>query len=220
MKRILIIEDNLELQNELKLLLDNNGYEGVILKDFSRVLEEIVRQNPELILLDIHIPNVSGEYILKELRKQSEIPVIIVTSSSNELDEVISMSYGADDYITKPYNPTILLLRIEAIFKRICKIQTIVPYQTVQLNISKSVIETEKGEVPLSRNEMKIFNYLITNRGGIVSREEVMDYLWDTDAFIDDNTLTVNINRLRHKLMQAGLSDVIETKRGQGYLLL
>lgn len=220
MKRILIIEDDLELQKELKILLDNNGYEGVILKDFSHVLEEIDIQNPELILLDINIPNISGEYILKELRKHSEIPVIMVTSSSNELDEVISMSYGADDYITKPYNPTILLLRIEAIFKRFYKMQTIVPYQTVQLNISKSVIETEKGEVSLSRNEMKIFHYLINNQGRIVSRDEIMNYLWDTDAFIDDNTLTVNINRLRHKLAQVDLIDVIETKRGQGYLLL
>lgn len=220
MRRIMIVEDDLELRLELKLLLDNNGYEGIILESFDNAKSRILQKNPELILLDIHIPNLNGEYLLKEIRKESEVPVIMVTSSNNEMDEVISMSYGADDYIIKPCNPTILLLRIEAIFKRIYTSQTVIPYRNIKLNISKGVIVTEQEEILLSKNELKIFNFLLTNQGQIVSRDDIMNYLWDTENFVDDNTLTVNISRLRHKLEDIGLKNVIETKRGSGYLLL
>ena len=220
MRRIIIVEDDLELRQELKLLLDNNGYEGIILESFDDAKNRILQENPELILLDIHIPNLNGEYLLKEIRKESEVPVIMVTSSNNELDEVVSMSFGADDYITKPYNPTILLLRIEAIFKRIYKNHTIIPYRNIKLNISKGVIATDKEEILLSKNELKIFSFLLTHHGQIVSRDDIINYLWDTETFVDDNTLTVNMSRLRHKLEEIGLKDVIETKRGIGYLLL
>lgn len=220
MRRIIIVEDDLELRQELKLLLDNNGYEGIILEAFDDAKNRILQENPELILLDIHIPNLNGEYLLKEIRKESEVPVIMVTSSNNELDEVVSMSFGADDYITKPYNPTILLLRIEAIFKRIYKNHTIIPYRNIKLNISKGVIATDKEEILLSKNELKIFSFLLTHHGQIVSRDDIINYLWDTETFVDDNTLTVNMSRLRHKLEEIGLKDVIETKRGSGYLLL
>lgn len=220
MRRIIIVEDDLELRQELKLLLDNNGYEGIILEAFDDAKNRILQENPELILLDIHIPNLNGEYLLKEIRKESEVPVIMVTSSNNELDEVVSMSFGADDYITKPYNPTILLLRIEAIFKRIYKNHTIIPYRNIKLNISKGVIATDKEEILLSKNELKIFSFLLTHHGQIVSRDDIINYLWDTETFVDDNTLTVNMSRLRHKLEEIGLKDVIETKRGIGYLLL
>lgn len=220
MRRIIIVEDDLELRQELKLLLDNNGYEGIILEAFDDAKNRILQENPELILLDIHIPNLNGEYLLKEIHKESEVPVIMVTSSNNELDEVVSMSFGADDYITKPYNPTILLLRIEAIFKRIYKNHTIIPYRNIKLNISKGVIATDKEEILLSKNELKIFSFLLTHHGQIVSRDDIINYLWDTETFVDDNTLTVNMSRLRHKLEEIGLKDVIETKRGIGYLLL
>lgn len=220
MKKILIVEDDIELSKELKLLLEQNGYQAEIVSDFSNTKQQILENNSDLVLLDINIPNENGEYLLKEIRKVSNVPIIMVTSRNTELDEVVSMSYGADDYITKPYNPTILLLHIEALFKRIEKNSPRLRYRHIQLNLEKGTIETENEEITLSKNELMIFTYLLKNQGKIVTREDIMNYLWDTEEFIDDNTLTVNINRLRKRLLDVGLGDCIETRRGQGYILL
>lgn len=220
MKKILIVEDDIELSKELKLLLEQNGYQSEAVSDFSNTKQQILESNSDLVLLDINIPNENGEYLLKEVRKVSNVPIIMVTSRNTELDEVVSMSYGADDYITKPYNPTILLLHIEALFKRIEKNSPRLRYRHIQLNLEKGTIETENEEITLSKNELMIFTYLLKNQGKIVTREDIMNYLWDTEEFIDDNTLTVNINRLRRRLLDVGLGDCIETRRGQGYILL
>lgn len=220
MKKILIVEDDIELSKELKLLLEQNGYQAEIVSDFSNTKQQILESNSDLVLLDINIPNENGEYLLKEIRKVSNVPIIMVTSRNTELDEVVSMSYGADDYITKPYNPTILLLHIEALFKRIEKNSPRLRYRHIELNLEKGTIETENEEITLSKNELMIFTYLLKNQGKIVTREDIMNYLWDTEEFIDDNTLTVNINRLRKRLLDVGLGDCIETRRGQGYILL
>ena len=220
MKKILIVEDDIELSKELKLLLEQNGYQAEAISNFSNTKQQILESNSDLVLLDINIPNENGEYLLKEVRKVSNIPIIMVTSRNTELDEVVSMSYGADDYITKPYNPTILLLHIEALFKRIEKNSPRLRYRHIQLNLEKGTIETENEEITLSKNELMIFTYLLKNQGKIVTREDIMNYLWDTEEFIDDNTLTVNINRLRKRLLDVGLGDCIETRRGQGYILL
>ena len=220
MKKILIVEDDIELSKELKLLLEQNGYQAEAVSNFSNTKQQILESNSDLVLLDINIPNENGEYLLKEVRKVSNVPIIMVTSRNTELDEVVSMSYGADDYITKPYNPTILLLHIEALFKRIEKNSPRLRYRHIQLNLEKGTIETENEEITLSKNELMIFTYLLKNQGKIVTREDIMNYLWDTEEFIDDNTLTVNINRLRKRLLDVGLGDCIETRRGQGYILL
>lgn len=220
MKQIMIVEDDIALREELKLLLEHHGYTVIILKDFSNTLQTMLQTPVDLILLDINIPNTNGEYLLREYRKTSTTPVLMVTSRNNEMDELISMSYGADDYITKPYNPQILMLRIEAVLKRFQKETSILNYRHVRLNLSKGSLETDALEVPLSKNEQKIFHYLLMHVGTIVTREEIMRYLWDTEEFIDDNTLTVNMNRLRNRLSEVGLEDVIETRRGQGYILL
>ena len=220
MKKILIVEDDIELSKELKLLLEQNGYQAEIVSDFFNTKQQILESNSDLVLLDINIPNENGEYLLKEIRKVSNVPIIMVTSRNTELDEVVSMSYGADDYITKPYNPTILLLHIEALFKRIEKNSPRLRYRHIELNLEKGTIETENEEITLSKNELMIFTYLLKNQGKIVTREDIMNYLWDTEEFIDDNTLTVNINRLRKRLLDVGLGDCIETRRGQGYILL
>ena len=220
MKKILIVEDDIELSKELKLLLEQNGYQAEIVSDFSNTKQQILESNSDLVLLDINIPNENGEYLLKEIRKVSNVPIIMVTSRNTELDEVVSMSYGADDYITKPYNPTILLLHIEALFKRIEKNSPRLRYRHIELNLEKGTIETENEEITLSKNELMIFTYLLKNQGKIVTREDIMNYLWNTEEFIDDNTLTVNINRLRKRLLDVGLGDCIETRRGQGYILL
>ena len=144
----------------------------------------------------------------------------MVTSKDSEIDEILAMSYGADDYITKPYNPTILLLHIEAIFKWLNKIDTNLVYHGVNINLSKSTLKNDDIELLLSKNEMSIFYFLFMNQGKIVSRDEIMNYLWGTDKFIDDNTLTVNMTRLKKKLVQIGLINVIETRRDQGYILI
>ena len=218
--KILIIEDDLELREELKILLDNNGYHGVILQRLDNALEEIIKIAPDLILLDIKLPYLNGQQLLKQLRKKSSIPVIMVTSKDSEMDEILAMSYGADDYITKPYNPTILLLHIEAVFKRLQNKETKLYYQGVNVNLSTSVLEKNDHELLLSKNEMSIFYFLLVNQGKIVSRDEIMNYLWGTNKFIDDNTLTVNMTRLKKKLVKIGLIDVIETRRDQGYILI
>ena len=219
MQKILIVEDDMLLARELKEIIETNGYKGKIIKDFRNAKKEILESNGNLILLDINIPNINGEMLLREIRKESSIPVIMVTSRDTESDEVISMSIGADDYITKPYNPTILLLRIEAILKRINNNNNKLEYRNIKLNMDKGQIETEKENIIVSKNELIILSFLIKNVGKIVSREEIIKYLWDSEEFVDDNTLTVNIKRLRNRLEQAGLTNVIETRRGQGYIL-
>ncbi|WP_279006891.1 response regulator transcription factor [Thomasclavelia cocleata] len=218
--KILIIEDDLELRKELKVLLDYNGYQGIILQNFKDALEEILEIEPDLILLDIKIPYLNGQQLLKKLREVSTIPVIMVTSKDSEIDEILALSYGADDYITKPYNPTILLLHIEAVFKRLHKNETKLFYHDIKVDLMKSTLKNENQELILSKNEMGIFYFLLMNQGKIVTRDDIMNYLWGTDKFIDDNTLTVNMTRLRKRLEKIGLYNVIETRRDQGYILI
>ncbi len=218
--KILIIEDDFELRKELKVLLDYNGYQGIILQNFKDALEEILEIEPDLILLDIKIPYLNGQQLLKKLREVSTIPVIMVTSKDSEIDEILALSYGADDYITKPYNPTILLLHIEAVFKRLHKDETKLFYHDIKVDLMKSTLKNENQELILSKNEMGIFYFLLMNQGKIVTRDDIMNYLWGTDKFIDDNTLTVNMTRLRKRLEKIGLYNVIETRRDQGYILI
>lgn len=218
--KIIIVEDDIELRNQLKILLEDNGYEALILSDFKNAKEDILKMQGEMILLDIKIPCTNGQLLLKELRKETDIPIIMVTSKDSEVDEVLSMSYGADDYITKPYNPTLLLLHIEAIVKRLSKNPSVLQYRHVRVNVLKSTLETKTKEILLSKNEMGIFHFLLLHMGTIVTRDEIMNYLWGTDKFIDDNTLTVNIARLRKRLEEIDIYHAIETRREQGYILL
>lgn len=219
MKKILIVEDDTSISEELKNLLDNAGYKGVILKDFENSYEEIKRENPDLILLDINIPKLNGEMLLQKIRKESSVPIIMVTSKNTETDEVLSLSYGANDYITKPYNPTILLLRINNLFKRIENKNDILTYNDLTVDPKKGIIKNDKEELILTKNEMIIFTFLLANRGNIVTRDDLMTDLWNNDSYINDNALNVNISRLRTKLTDFGYEDAIETRKGQGYIL-
>ena len=176
-------------------------------------------KNADLLLLDINIPGINGEMLLREIRKTSDVPIIMVTSRTGETDEVLSMSYGADDYITKPYNPTILLLRIAAILKRADSGKNIANYKDAQVNFSKGTISRNGQELVLTKNEMIIFQMLLNNRNRIVSRDELMTDLWDNNEFVNDNALTVNISRLRGKLTEIGYENAIETRKKQGYCL-
>ncbi len=220
MKKILIVEDDEMIRNELSDLLKNSGYEAIVLTDFKNVLEEILTILPDLLLLDINIPYMNGETVLKELRKSSNIPIIMVTSRNSELDEVLSMSYGADDYITKPYNPNILLLRIGAVLKRTYENNDIVKYKDLDVYMQKGMIKRGDTEIILTKNEMIIFYYLLNHQNKIVSRDELMTDLWDNHEYINDNALTVNISRLRAKLKEVGYEDAIETRKKVGYILL
>ena len=222
MAKILIVEDDKKLRDELKIFLERHGYEVFLLEKFDNSIEDILGYKADLILLDINLPNADGEYICREIRKVSNIPIIIVTSRDSELDELLSINNGADQYITKPYNIQILLAKIERLLKRSYSgnvSQDKIDCGKFILNLSKSIIEKDGKIVELTKNEFKILHYLVLNKEKIVSRNEIMDYLWESENFIDDNTLTVNIKRLRNKLEEIGLNDVIETKRGQGYIL-
>ena len=219
LKRILIIEDDLALASELKCLLDNAGYLSYVVKDFKNVLNTINENDFDLILLDINIPYVNGELLLKEIRKTKDVPIIMVTSKNTEADEVLSISYGADDFITKPYNPTILLLRINNIFKRTSNLGSIINYKDLKVNVGKGIITKGKKEVILTKNEMIIFNYLLNNQNRIVSRDELMTDLWNNSEYVNDNALTVNISRLRAKLKNLGYENAIETRKKAGYIL-
>lgn len=219
-KKILIVEDENVIRNELKTLLENSGYEVLALENFHNAKEDILNEKPDLILLDINIPNINGEILLKEIRKESNVPVIMVTSRTGEVDEVLSISYGADDYITKPYNPTILLLRIQNIFKRMKNNRDDIFYDDIIVNPQKGILEQNGKIIELTKNEMIIFTYLLSNRGKIVTRDDLMTDLWNNNEFINDNALTVNISRLRSKLQDFGIKDKIETRKGQGYKLL
>ena len=222
MHKILIVEDDEKLRKELEIFLNKNGYKTKILEDFSNTIEDILNEKADLVLLDINLPKFDGEYILKEIRKVSEVPIIIITSRDNEMDELLSMNYGADHYVTKPFNIQILLAKIASVLRRSTILETSsnkIDCHEFILNISKSLIEKDDEKIELTKNELKILHFLVQRRGKIVSREEIMEYLWDSESFIDDNTLTVNMTRLRNKLDQLGLKELIETKRGQGYIL-
>lgn len=219
-KKILIVEDDSSMQEELKGLLENASYDTLILTDFLHAKEYILKTNPDLVLLDVNIPYLNGELLLKELRKESSVPVIILTSRASEIDEVLSISYGADDFITKPYNPTILLLRIQNVFKRVNQVKDKLKYRDLDVYQNRGVLTKDNLSIELTKNEMIIFLYLLNNQNRIVSRDELMSELWNNEEYINDNALTVNISRLRTKLKDFGYSDVIETRKGQGYILL
>ena len=222
MKKILIVEDDRVLRNGVKTLLEGSGYETAVLEQFDRVPEEAEELKPDLILLDIILPGANGQAILRELREKSDVPVIMLTSRDGDVEEILSRSAGADDYITKPYNPTLLLLRIESVLRRASgqPKEEELTYRGLKISLPRSSIIRDGDEIVLSHNEMTILHCLLKNRGRIVSRDELMDYLWDFSEFVDDNTLTVNINRLRKRLASIGLEDVIETRRKQGYMLV
>lgn len=221
MEKILIVEDDEKLRKELEIFLNNNGYLSETLNTFNNTLNDILKINPELLLLDLNLPNADGEYICKEIRKKSNMPIIIITSRDNEIDELLTINNGADHYITKPFNIHILLAKINSLLRRTKSQENIdrIDAKDFILNINKSTIEKDNTIIELTKNEFRILKYLVQNRNKIVSREDIMMCLWDSDNFIGDSTLTVNITRVRYKLEELGLKELLETKRGQGYIL-
>ncbi len=222
MSKIFIIEDDLKLRKELSLFLSSYGYECILSDDFHHITDKAIQSNSDLILLDINLPYFDGFHICREIRKISSVPIIIVTSRNSDMDELMSMNLGADDFITKPYNTQILLARIGAILKRsniLNKENTIIKYKEVALNLANSTLSFKDSIVELTKNELKILSVLMQNQGTIVSRNDIINELWQSDEFVDDNTLTVNITRIRKKLEDIGLFEFLVTKRGQGYIV-
>ncbi|MEO2565516.1 response regulator transcription factor, partial [Clostridium tertium] len=207
---------------ELCTFLNKYGYETRYSLDFENILEEFMKDKYHLVLLDINLPYYDGYYICREIRKRSSIPIIVVTSRDSEVDELMSMNLGADDFITKPYNTQILLARISSIIRRAYNNSDseVLEYRGLIHNLSTSEAEFDNKRIELSKNESRILYVLIKNKEKIVSRNEIIESLWQSDEFVDDNTLTVNINRLRKKLEEIGAIDYLKTKRGQGYILI
>ncbi|MBP3808115.1 MAG: response regulator transcription factor [Eubacterium sp.] len=221
MKKILILEDDESIRDEIVILLNTSGYIAETMQKFDNSVEDILKASPDMVLLDINLPFKNGKDILREVRQVSDVPVIMVTSSDAERDELVSMGYGADDYITKPYNPTLLLLRIGNIFKRIGGSSEEVDYRGARIDFRRGMIISGDGtEMVLSKNEMLIMSFLYNHKGQIVSRDDLMTDLWNNSEYLNDNALTVNISRLRGKLADVGIENAIETRKGQGYILV
>jgi DNA-binding response OmpR family regulator len=223
MQRILIVEDDRTIRQELKTLLERYGYSVLVTDDFRDVVGLALAEAPHLILLDINLPRYDGFHICRELRRESNVPIIVVTSRSSEADELMSMNLGADNFVTKPYNTDILLAKISALLNRAYDAgggaAQSLSFGDLTLDAGRSEAGFCGQSVELTKNELRILLLLIERQGNIVSREDMMEALWQTDSFVDDNTLTVNINRLRKKLGGIGASDILKTKRGQGYSL-
>ncbi|GAB6106693.1 response regulator transcription factor [Fusibacter bizertensis] len=218
----MIVEDNLQLQNEIGILLTRNGFKVIKTIEFDKISQLVKDKMPHLILLDINLPYQDGFKLCTEIRSFSAIPIIFITSRDTNVDELMSMTLGGDDFVTKPYNAQILIARINALLKRAYPNENageFISYNGVKLNILSSIVEYENKEVELTKNELKILHYLMIHKGKIVSRMDIMEYLWDSAMFVNDNTLTVNITRLRTKFQEIGMGDFIRTKRGQGYII-
>lgn len=221
MFKIFIVEDDITLRDELSTLLSRYGYECATSDDFVGIVDAVLEAHPHLVLLDLNLPYFDGYHVCREIRRRSPVPIMVVTSRTGDVEELMSMNLGADDFINKPYNAQILLARIVSILRRSYGEATanVVAHKGVELDVAKSIVSFEGARTELTKNELRILYLLMRNKDVIVSRDEIMNELWQSDEFIDDNTLTVNINRLRRKLEEIGVVGFLATKRGQGYLV-
>lgn len=219
--RIGIIEDDGRIREELQILLNRYGYTCILFDVSEAILVQLKAEEVDMYLIDINLPVYDGFYLCREIRKSKDQPIVFLTSRDTDMDELMGIQAGADDFITKPFNTQILLARIESIMNRYNKKDSkeCILFGKIELDLSRAKVCNEDSEIELTVNEMKILHYLMQFGGKIVTRDVLMTHLWSADHFVDDNTLTVNINRLRSKLTDIGLKDVIITKRGQGYVL-
>lgn len=220
-QKILIVEDDFTIQTQLKTLLSGNGYEVSAVTDFSNTIEQVKSFLPHLVLLDIKLPGNSGFDICSQIRTFSDMPIIFVTSSNTDMDELNSIMLGGDAFITKPYNTAILLAKIAALLRRAYHLEQaeVFTWNGATLHLESSSIEYNGQRAELTKNELKILYYLFKNAGKICTRNDIVDFLWDSQLYIDDNALSVNMTRIRGKLEGIGLTDFIKTKHGQGYTL-
>ena len=222
MYKLLIVEDDLGIAGAIKEHAETWALEVRAVEDFRSVLTEVSEFKPHLILLDISLPFFDGYHWCAEIRRLSSVPIIFISSASDSMNIVMAMNMGADDFIAKPFDMGVLMAKVQALLRRTYDFGASVPvieHRGAFLNTGDNTLTYEGGDIPLTKNEYRILLCLMENRGRVVSREKLMERLWATDSFIDENTLTVNVNRLRKKLDAAGLHDFITTKFGVGYII-
>lgn len=217
--KIFVVEDETEICKELSVLLQKYGYAYESSTDFAHITDHILKAEADLVLLDINLPYQDGYTICREIRKQSDIPIIVLTSRNTDFDELMSLNIGADDFISKPYNAQVLIARIQKILKRTyeAQVNSVLIHKGLTINLLKATASYGDKEVNLTKNELGILRLLVVNKGNVIPRDAIIDELWQSDEFIDENTLNVNIVRLRKKLSEIGAPDYLETKRGLGY---
>ncbi len=224
MFKILIIEDDYKLRQIILEHIEKWGFEGLSVEEFNNILTIFLKYSPHLILLDINLPAFDGFYWCKKIREISEVPIIFISSRTSNMDIIMAINQGGDDYIQKPFSMEVLIAKINALLRRAYSYRkaavNVIEYQGVILNLPDNQLLYQEQKLELTKNEFKIMLVLMKNKGTIVKREQIMQSLWEDESFIDDNTLTVNINRLRKKLSQIGLSEFIQTRKGQGYMIL
>ncbi len=223
MFKIFIVEDDATIANIISDNLQKWGYETKVVEDFTGVFTEYVNFNPDLVLMDIVLPLYDGYYWCGKIRKESKVPIIFISSKDSNMDILMAINMGADDYVTKPYSMEILLAKISALIRRTYSYTSnsanLIEHKGAILNLDDGTLVYQDEKIELTKNEYRILYVLMSNKDVIVSRDKIMRNLWEHESFVDDNTLTVNINRLRKKLDGKGLSNFIATKKGQGYMI-
>lgn len=217
--KIFIVEDEAAIREELIQMLQKYGYECESSDDFQNIGERALSSKADLILLDINLPYQDGFQVCRYIRQKSNVPIIILTSRNTDFDELMGLNIGADDFVSKPYNGQVLLARIQKILARTYEVQsnTLLTHKGLTLNLLRATISHNGNEKELTKNELGILRLLMLNKGNIIPRDAIIDELWQSEEFIDENTLNVNVVRLRKKLSEIGLPDYLETKRGMGY---
>ncbi|WP_252226562.1 response regulator transcription factor [Clostridium sp. ZBS2] len=222
MYKILIVEDDLTIASILKNYLCKWGYGAEIISDFNNVMEEFTKYDPQLVILDITLPFYNGFHWCTEIRKISKVPIIFASSASDNMNLIMAINMGADDFIAKPFDLNVVVAKIQALIRRTYSFQgkvNILESNGAVLNLGDTTLTYKDDKLELSKNEFKILQILLENKNKAVSRDDIMNHLWNSDSFIDDNTLTVNVTRLRKKLEDIGLKDFIKTKKGIGYMV-
>ncbi|MDO7786567.1 response regulator transcription factor [Desulforamulus aquiferis] len=222
MFRILIVEDDMVIANAMKNCLNQWNYKTETVVEFKEVITQFVHYEPHLVLLDISLPFYNGYHWCTEIRKISKVPIIFISSMSDNMNIVMAVNMGGDDFIAKPFDLNIFLAKVQALLRRTYSFggaMNIIEHNGMVLNLSDATLEFNNAKIELTKNEFKILQILLENIGKAISRETIMTRLWESDSYIDDNTLTVNVTRLRKKLADMGLSDVVKTKKGLGYMV-
>lgn len=222
--KVFVVEDDKMLEEEIRVLLEKWGFEAFGVETFENISEQVLNKSPHVVLMDINIPSFDGFYWCKEIRKLSKVPIIYISSRNNSMDVIMGMNNGGDDYIEKPFNNQVLIAKLQAIVRRTYEYgihdSKLIGHGGLVLNLEDTVVSYQDNRTELTKNEFKILKILIENKGSVVSRQALMRSLWDEDVYVNENTLTVNVNRVRAKLYDLGLKDFIATKKGMGYIIL
>lgn len=223
MQKLLVVEDDQKIRDELVTLLQRNGYDACALTSFVDVPGQILQSGVDLVLLDLNLPGVDGQHVCREVRQKSNVAIIAVTSRNSDLDELMMLSLGADDFVAKPYNTQILLLHIATVLRRVGVVaepSAEITHGGVTLDTAACRVHAAGGSAELTKNELRILAILMRNAGTVVSRQRIQEELWQSDEFVDDNTLTVNVSHLRQTLAGIGVEGYVSTRRGLGYIVI